>query len=310
MSPQKIGWMVDDDYTNKEEAIEFNNRDDNDNDDDDGNNDGNDKDDDDDDDDDDKDDDDDDDNKDDDKDNDDNGDLYIPEVATTVKKRKKGARLKSKLSTSKKRHKSKGTNNTSINHDSVMLSGKGDRIKTEVPCPAQTQDYCETFHQIDKGNGAEANYDLGGKSHLHNWSPKLIFLFQQMYKALVKQHTPERRFLGMDDAVRELTHNLCQRGPAMRQRRAEHPSWTQDMSKFFGWNTGRKVRSDAKGMMTVQSVMPREEPLMDDTYALLKNQQRRLPWCVHQSEAMEKYARCQRKPILTITPTVLMCSMR
>jgi hypothetical protein len=145
----------------------------------------------------------------------------------------------------------------------------------------------------------------------------LIFLFQlynmalnnayKMYKALVKQHTPERRFLDMDDAVRELTHNLCQRGPAMRQRRAEHPSWTQIVRLE---HRPEEVCSDAKGMMTVQSVMPREEPLTDDTYALLKNQQRRSPWRVHQSEAMEKYARCQRKPILTITPTVLMCLMR
>ena len=45
-------------------------------------------------------------------------------------------------------------------------------------------------------------------------------------------------------------------------------------------------------MMTVQSVMPREEPLTDDTYALLKNQQRRSPWRVHQSEAVKKYGRC------------------
>ncbi|KAL3764002.1 hypothetical protein ACHAW5_000041 [Stephanodiscus triporus] len=51
--------------------------------------------------------------------------------------------------------------------------GKRERTKTEVPCPAQTCDYCKTFH--DKGNGAEANYDLGGKSRLHNWLPKLIF---------------------------------------------------------------------------------------------------------------------------------------
>jgi hypothetical protein len=80
--------MVDDDYRDKEETIEFDNRDD-------------------------------------DEDNDDD-DLYIPEVATTEKKRNKGVRLKSKLSTSKKWHKSNGTNNTSINHDFVMLSGKGD----------------------------------------------------------------------------------------------------------------------------------------------------------------------------------------
>ena len=93
--------MVDDDYTDKQEAIEFNDRNDDNNDDDDGNNDG-------------------------DNNDDNDSDLYIPEVTTTVKRRKKGARLKSKLSTSKKRHKSKGTNNTSINHDSVMLSGEED----------------------------------------------------------------------------------------------------------------------------------------------------------------------------------------
>ena len=77
----------------------------------------------------------------------------------------------------------------------------------------------------------------------------------------------------MDDAVRELTQALCQRGPAMRKLRAEHPSWTRDMSKLFGWITGRKICSDAKGMMMVQSVMPREETPTDN-YAMLKNQQR------------------------------------
>jgi hypothetical protein len=95
--------MVDDDYTNKEdavvdeeEAIEFNNRD---HDDDDGDNEGNDGSD----------------------DNDDGGDDYIEVVATTEKKRNKG-----KSSMSRKRHKSKGAANTPINHDSVMLSGDGD----------------------------------------------------------------------------------------------------------------------------------------------------------------------------------------
>ncbi len=42
-------------------------------------------------------------------------------------------------------------------------NGKQERTKTEVPCPAQTQDNCKTFHLINKGNGAEANYDLGGE---------------------------------------------------------------------------------------------------------------------------------------------------
>ena len=36
----------------------------------------------------------------------------------------------------------------------------------------------------------------------------------KMYTALVKEHTPKLRFLLMGDAVRELTHDLCQRGDA------------------------------------------------------------------------------------------------
>ena len=92
--------MVDDDYTNKEDAVvdkeatEFNDQDNNNND----NNEG-----------------------DDGCNDDDEGDDYIEAVATTEKKRKKG-----NLSTSRKWHKSKGTTNTPINHDSVMLSGEGD----------------------------------------------------------------------------------------------------------------------------------------------------------------------------------------
>jgi hypothetical protein len=163
-------------------------------------------------------------------------------------------------------------------------NGKRERTKMEVPCPAQTQDYCNTFHLINKGNGVEANYDLGGKSRLHNWSPKLIFWLYnmsvnnayKMYTALVKQHTPEHRFLDMCHAMRELAHNLCQRGPVMRKLRAEHPSCTQDMLKLFGWKTGRKVCSVSMGMMTVASVMPQVQAPMDN-YTLLKNQQRRLP---------------------------------
>jgi hypothetical protein len=169
----------------------------------------------------------------------------------------------------------------------------------EVLCPVQTQDYCNTFHLIDKGNGAEVNYNLGGKSRLHNWLWKLIFRLYnmsinnayKMYKVLIKQHMPECRFLDMGNAVRELAHDLCQRGPAMRKLRAEHPSWTWDISKLFGWKTVRKVCSDAMGMMTVALVMPQVQAQMDN-YALLKNQQRRSPWHVHQSKAVAQYGKC------------------
>ena len=95
----------------------------------------------------------------------------------------------------------------------------------------------------------------------------------------------------MGDAVRELTHDLCQRGPAMRKQRAEHPSWNRDMGKLFGWITGRKIRSDAKGMMTVSSAMPRGETFANN-HALLKNQQRKSTWRVHQSEPVENYGKC------------------
>jgi hypothetical protein len=58
--------------------------------------------------------------------------------------------------------------------------GKWKRMKMEVLCPAQMWDYCATFHLNKKGNGAEAIYDLGGKSDLHNWLPKLIFWLYNM----------------------------------------------------------------------------------------------------------------------------------
>jgi hypothetical protein len=56
----------------------------------------------------------------------------------------------------------------------------------------------------------------------------------KMYKVLVKQHTLERRCLDMGNAMRELTHDLCQRGPLMWKLRAEHPSWTWNVGKFLG----------------------------------------------------------------------------
>ncbi len=169
----------------------------------------------------------------------------------------------------------------------------------EVPCPAQMQAYCNTFHLIDKGNGAKANHNLGGKSCLHNWLSKLIFWLYnmsinnayKMYKTLVKQHMPEQRFLDMDNAMRELAHNLYQKGPVMWKLRAEHPSWTRDMSRLFGWKTGWKVCSDAMGMMMVASVMPQVQAPMDN-YALLKNQQPRSPWGNHQSKAVAQYGKC------------------
>ncbi len=77
----------------------------------------------------------------------------------------------------------------------------------------------------------------------------------------------------------------------MRKLRAKHPSWTWNMGKLFGWTTSQNVPLDAKGMMMELAVMPRVERSMDN-YALLKNQQCKLPWSVHQRKAVEKYGRC------------------
>ena len=95
----------------------------------------------------------------------------------------------------------------------------------------------------------------------------------------------------MGDSVRELTHDLYQSGPAMRKKRAEHPSSARDMGKLFGWVTGRKVRSDAKGMMMVMPACPPVEAPMYN-YALLKNQQCKSPWRIHQSQVVAKHGHC------------------
>ena len=77
----------------------------------------------------------------------------------------------------------------------------------------------------------------------------------------------------------------------MRKQRAEHPSWTRDMRTLFKWITGRKVCLNAKGMMTVSLVMPPVQAPADN-YAMLKNQQQRLLWRIHQSEAVTNNGRC------------------
>jgi hypothetical protein len=47
-------------------------------------------------------------------------------------------------------------------------SGKRGMRQKAVPCLAQTKDYCQMFHLLDKGNGMEAKYNMAGQSRLHN----------------------------------------------------------------------------------------------------------------------------------------------
>ena len=52
--------------------------------------------------------------------------------------------------------------------------GKREMKRSDVPCPTKNKYYSKTFHLIDKGNGIEAKYDMGGHSKKHNWSPKIF----------------------------------------------------------------------------------------------------------------------------------------
>jgi hypothetical protein len=54
-----------------------------------------------------------------------------------------------------------------------LQTNRREREQSDVDCSQQQKDYYMTYHLIDKGNGAEAKYDLSTESHLHGWPPKL-----------------------------------------------------------------------------------------------------------------------------------------
>ena len=40
------------------------------------------------------------------------------------------------------------------------VDDRREQTQSEVPCPDQNKDYSNTFHLINKGNGAKANYNM------------------------------------------------------------------------------------------------------------------------------------------------------
>ncbi len=116
-----------------------------------------------------------------------------------------------------------------------------------------------------------------------------------MYTAIMELHSTGRHLSDMGNAVRELTHELCQRGPAMRQMRVEHPSWTRDMTRLFGWFPSRKIRLDKYGFISqrVRVALPEVMAERPASYALWKHEmKRKRPLCSHQSEVVVKQGRC------------------
>jgi hypothetical protein len=123
-----------------------------------------------------------------------------------------------------------------------------------VPCLAQTKDYWQTFHLINKGNGNKANYIMAGKSRSHNWAPKFGLLPLQHGN---EQHTVNKELmmrvggisLLMGKAVRELAHSLCQQGAPVQNRAETHPAHLRGTDHIDGHMMGRKIWTDRKSEM-------------------------------------------------------------
>jgi hypothetical protein len=106
------------------------------------------------------------------------------------------------------------------------VTKRRDMVQSDADCNAQQIDYCKTYHHIDKGNGAEAKYNISTKLHLHVWVPKLAARYVNMnlnnsYKILYflyKKYHPTEVVMPLKDCIHNLTHSLLQRGDEMRQR--------------------------------------------------------------------------------------------
>ena len=130
---------------------------------------------------------------------------------------------------------------------------KRERDFSDVDCPIQQKIYCCTYHLIDKGNGAEAKYDISTESHLHGWPPKLAARFFNMntnnaykvYVCLHKKYHRRRKPMEIRDCINNLTHSLLQQGLEIRQRGVgAPPSATKNLDSTTSGD-GRSVRSDS-----------------------------------------------------------------
>ena len=169
-----------------------------------------------------------------------------------------------------------------------------ERHQTEVPCPRQNKDYSETFHLIDKGNGAEVKYDLFLENKKHGWTPKLALrLFNmtlnnayKIYRWLLAKYKSGRRVYSMGEAVEEAAHAFLQRGDSMRKQKPEHPVPVPSLARVHDTGVGRKKRSDAKGTLPGHG---RQQDTQPASYlAPLRKKQKTNPWRTHQSFACEK----------------------
>ena len=104
------------------------------------------------------------------------------------------------------------------------VNGACEMDPADVPCPQQNTNYSDTFYLINKGNSAEAKYDLSGQSRKHWWSHTLsLWLvnmnfkssYYRIYMALMEKHNPERHFLSISKGIKEAAHAFLQSGEDM-----------------------------------------------------------------------------------------------
>jgi len=180
------------------------------------------------------------------------------------------------------------------------VDGKRERAQTPVPCPQQNKDYSETFHLIDKGNGAAANYIIALESHNHGWTPKLGMRYYnmtcnnayQVYVSLVHKFTTGRRYYDMPEALDEAAHAFMQRGTAMRTQAAEHPEHLKDVSRMFDIKGGRRLRTDASGYRQVTTHGQQWAKRSTAKLCTLRSYQSRNSWRTHQSVPCMVQGKC------------------
>jgi hypothetical protein len=119
-----------------------------------------------------------------------------------------------------------------------------------------------------------------------------------IYKDLIGREGNGRDCLKMGRAVRELAHDLCQRGAALRTHAANHPAHLRDIDQVEGFLLGTKIWSDRKFAVASLPLKP-THAIKQST--ILAGQQRKQPWQVHQSLAFEHRGKCcwQKCPGLT-----------
>jgi hypothetical protein len=103
------------------------------------------------------------------------------------------------------------------------ITKRRSREQIDFDCNEQQIDYCKTYHKIDKGDGAEAKYDMLTESHLHGWPPKLAARYlnmninnsYKMYCLIYRWIHPTSRPMKLKDCIHNLSHSLLQRGDPM-----------------------------------------------------------------------------------------------